>query len=199
MMKKSPDYIIAQYINWLPKLFVLNFAWILYSLPLLTVGAATRSLLYTMMDSGETNDGGILDYYHRVFKRVIKKHSRTDFIWSLYLLLLVLNIILSLNSSYPFSPLITYLLEIIGTVALFIYIYQCYLECEYGTLNSGFWVAFYYFCRKPLFVGYHYIITVLLGSTLIIYMPAFFLMIGSALIFGINLKLASYKIPSLLN
>lgn len=198
-MNKSLDYILSQYINWLPKFFVLNVAWFLYSLPLFTIGSATRGLLYTFMEGDKVCDGKIFKQYRRVYRKVRKKYGKTDLIWSCYLVLLLLNLLLSLSGRISSSPLVSYFLGIAGTGAIFIYMYQIFLEGKFGRVEGSFWVALYHFCKKPLYILYHYVVTVLLVCTLAAYVPALFLIIGGALVFVVNLKIVNYKLSVLIN
>lgn len=113
-------------------LVVLHVLWVVYSLPIITIGASTTALYYSCMKMIRTNEGYVHRNFHHSFKQNFKQST---IIWLGMVVLLTLFFI-------PFimlmiccgAGLIAYL-----TSNIFIYIFRNYLpdELEEDLERSG--------------------------------------------------------------
>ena len=67
------DSPIMRTFNLLADILTLHFLWLLYSLPLFTIGASTTALYYTMMKRIRTDEGTLFHNFHTSFKANFKQ------------------------------------------------------------------------------------------------------------------------------
>lgn len=66
---------IWRFFNFVYNLVVLHVLWIVYSLPVFTIGASTTALYYSCMKMLRTNEGYIHRNFHHSFKQNFKQST----------------------------------------------------------------------------------------------------------------------------
>lgn len=69
------DSPIVRILNLLSDLFILHILWLIYSLPVITIGASTTALYYAMMKRIQTDDGTIFHNFHSSFRSNFKQST----------------------------------------------------------------------------------------------------------------------------
>lgn len=64
---------IMRCFNFLADIFILHLLWLLYSLPIITIGASTTALYYAMMKRIRTDEGTIFKNFHSSFLSNLKQ------------------------------------------------------------------------------------------------------------------------------
>ena len=71
----SIDGPIWRFFNLVYNLVLLHVLWVLYSLPIVTIGASTTALYYACMKMIRTNEGDVHKNFHRSFKQNLKQST----------------------------------------------------------------------------------------------------------------------------
>lgn len=79
----SPDSILMRGLNMIANIVILHFIWLLFSLPIFTIGASTTALYYTSMKLIRTGEGYLFQNFFKSFKENFKQST---IIWLVMLL-----------------------------------------------------------------------------------------------------------------
>lgn len=152
-------------------LIILNFLWLVFSLPIITIGASTTALYYVTLKMTDNTEGYIFTNFVKSFKSNFKQATIA------WLIFLFGFIILFIDFRYwvSFKSQLSYLIVIITTTILIIY----------------FLVFLVYF---PLLARFDNSLTLTLKNALIISFKNFFALIPLLFLLGLITYL-TLKIP----
>lgn len=88
----SVDGPIWRFFNLVYSLVVLHVLWVLYSLPIVTIGASTTALYYSCMKLIRTNEGHIHKNFHESFKQNFKQATLIWLVMAAVLFLFVTDL-----------------------------------------------------------------------------------------------------------
>lgn len=71
----SIDGPIWRFFNLVYNLVILHLLWVIYSLPIFTIGASTTALYYSCMKMIRTNEGYVHKNFHHSFKQNFKQST----------------------------------------------------------------------------------------------------------------------------
>ncbi|MDD3278673.1 MAG: YesL family protein [Lachnospiraceae bacterium] len=71
----SPDSILMRGLNMVANIVILHFLWLLYSIPLVTIGASTTALYYTTMKLIRTGEGYLYQNFRKSFRENLKQST----------------------------------------------------------------------------------------------------------------------------
>lgn len=84
----SSDSLLGRFLNWTADIFILNILWLICSLPIITIGASTTALYYSMMKRIRRDEGYVRTNFISSFKSNFKQST---IIW---LIMLVIGAVL---------------------------------------------------------------------------------------------------------
>jgi uncharacterized membrane protein YesL len=90
----SIDSPLMRALNFLANLIILHFIWVLYSLPIVTIGASTTALYYSCMKLIRTDE----NYVYRNFRKSFKENLKQSTI--LWLIMLVMGFLFVTDIRY---------------------------------------------------------------------------------------------------
>lgn len=79
----STDSFLGRFLYWTADIFILNILWLICSLPIVTIGASTTALYYSMMIRQRKDEGYIHKNFFKSFKANFKQST---IIWLIMLL-----------------------------------------------------------------------------------------------------------------
>lgn len=80
----SIDSHLGRFLYWTADIFILNLLWLIFSLPIVTIGASTTALYYAIMKRHRRDEG----YIHKNFLNSFKSNfKQSTFIWILMLII----------------------------------------------------------------------------------------------------------------
>lgn len=71
----SEDSFLMRFLNLAANLVALHFIWLLYSLPIFTIGASTTALYYSCMKLINTDRGYVFSNFHKSFKENFRQST----------------------------------------------------------------------------------------------------------------------------
>lgn len=134
----STDSPIMRILSLLSDLLILHFLWLLYSLPVITIGASTTALYYTMMKRIRTDEGMLFHNFHSSFRSNLKQAT---ILW-LLVILAIMVLILDFRFCLMFPVevrklmLIAYALILIPVSFTFLYVFPVQAKFENRTINN---------------------------------------------------------------
>lgn len=98
---------LGRFMNWLANIVILHFLWVIFSLPLFTIGASTTALYYALMKWIRRDEGYIHTNFIKAFKTNFKQSTILWIIIVLvgFILWLDLRIGILTNLNTPNSPM----------------------------------------------------------------------------------------------
>lgn len=87
----STNNFLGKFMNWIGNIVLLNVLWIIFSLPIVTIGASTTALYYSTMKWIRRDEG----YIHKNFISSFKDNFRQSTI--IWIILLIIGLILSID------------------------------------------------------------------------------------------------------
>ncbi|MDV4149804.1 DUF624 domain-containing protein [Clostridium sp. AL.422] len=105
----SLDNMLFRFMGRLSDLIILNFLWIIFSLPIFTIGASTKALYSVLFDLADNCEGHITKDFFNNFKKEFRKST---LLWSI---VFAFTLILSVNM--VFWPRFQFALGYIATIA----------------------------------------------------------------------------------
>lgn len=69
----SPDSFLMRFLNTVANLIILHFLWIIFSLPLFSIGASTTALYYSCMKLIKNDEGYVFSNFYKSFKENFKQ------------------------------------------------------------------------------------------------------------------------------
>jgi len=186
----NPDNKFTGFLQKIMYLGWLNILWILTSLPIITIGASTTALYYTVLRMSRDEEGYIAKDYFRSFKQNFKQATRLWAIMLAILFMLTANFFYfsSLNSSISriFSFLFLGLFFIFAMIGGYIFpllaqfhmidknLIWTALILSLKNLHWSFCLCILFWCGFPLMVFRFYPLTVF-GIPLIAFLQAYIL------------------------
>ncbi len=134
----STDSPIMRILSLLSDLLILHFLWLLYSLPVITIGASTTALYYTMMKRIRTDEGMLFHNFHSSFRSNLKQAT---ILWLLVILAIII-LILDFRFCLMFPVevrklmLIAYALILIPVSFTCLYVFPVQAKFENRTINN---------------------------------------------------------------
>lgn len=134
----STDSPIMRILSLLSDLLILHFLWLLYSLPVITIGASTTALYYTMMKRIRTDEGMLFHNFHSSFRSNLKQAT---ILW-LLVILAIMVLILDFRFCLMFPVevrklmLIAYALILIPVSFTCLYVFPVQAKFENRTINN---------------------------------------------------------------
>lgn len=119
----SPDSILMRGLNLIANIIILHFIWLLFSLPIFTIGTSTTALYYTTMKLIRTGEGYLFQNFLKSFKENFKQST---IIW---LVMIVVGFLFITDIRYGF-----FLNNIIGKIMIVgcsIFLIPCLLVSLY--------------------------------------------------------------------
>ena len=71
----SMDSMLGRVLYWIADIFILNILWIIFSLPIFTIGASTTALYYSMMQRQRRDESYIHKNFIKAFKENFKQST----------------------------------------------------------------------------------------------------------------------------
>ncbi|WP_291292800.1 DUF624 domain-containing protein [Enterococcus sp.] len=171
---------LITWINWMPKLILLQFLWLVCSLPLFTVATATRSMIAAIKqikDEAQAEQEKTTRRFFANFSEFWQLNKKKEVVFSFYgLFLLIDSAIFSRLPQSFFQMLAIMLLLILGICGL-VFFYQTLLMGE-KKQQVSFFYAFYQAGRSPKRVLLHLFWTVALLLFFGFFGPAYLFLVG---------------------
>lgn len=95
----SMDSMLGRFLYWIADIFILNILWIIFSLPIFTIGASTTALYYSMMQRQRRDEG----YIHKNFIKALKENFKQSTILWLIMILVALVLFADLRIGLFFN------------------------------------------------------------------------------------------------
>lgn len=84
-------------LNFIADVMILHFLWLIYSLPLVTIGASTTALYYAMMKRIRTNEGQVTTNFRYSFKQNLRQST------IYWLIIVAVGVVLWLDMNFCFT------------------------------------------------------------------------------------------------
>ncbi|NWQ40314.1 YesL family protein [Bacillus sp. EB106-08-02-XG196] len=123
-------------------LFLLNILWIIFSLPIVTVGAATSAVYYVSLKMVRNEEGYIINSFWLAFRQNLKQSIIIEFVFLIVGIILIWDIKYFLQMDNVWG----YIFAAIFSIALTIYVFMLiftfpilakYSNTIYGTLKNA--------------------------------------------------------------
>lgn len=108
----SSNNFLGRFMNWVGDIVLLHVLWVIFSLPIITIGASTTALYYSSMKWIRRDEG----YIHKNFIKAFKDNFKQSTI--IWLILLVVGLILSTDLRIGFYLSATQGSSLIGKVMI---------------------------------------------------------------------------------
>ena len=95
----SMDSMLGRVLYWIAYIFILNILWIIFSLPIFTIGASTTALYYSMMQRQRRDES----YIHKNFIKAFKENFKQSTILWLIMILVALVLFADLRIGLFFN------------------------------------------------------------------------------------------------
>ena len=95
----SMDSMLGRVLYWIADIFILNILWIIFSLPIFTIGASTTALYYSMMQRQRRDES----YIHKNFIKAFKENFKQSTILWLIMILVALVLFADLRIGLFFN------------------------------------------------------------------------------------------------
>ena len=180
-------------IHWIPRLVILNYLWVLASLPLVTLVSSTRTTAYLVMQYRQEDriSKNIWQTFWQTFKTT---RHRFDFIRSFILVLTVLDCWLLAKMTSPLSKTALAALILILLGCTLLSSWRITLTAKYKHVS---WIQVFIYCGQhfgPLLGQLLFNIVVCLA--LFLFGQGFALLAGISTIVGLNIGFTHYFINS---
>lgn len=93
------DSMLGRFLYWIADIFILNILWIIFSLPIFTIGASTTALYYSMMQRQRRDES----YIHKNFIKAFKENFKQSTILWLIMILVALVLFADLRIGLFFN------------------------------------------------------------------------------------------------
>lgn len=172
---------LITWINWMPKLILLQFLWLFCSLPLFTAATATRSMIAAIKQIKDTQEMAehekTTTIFFAKFSELWQLNKKKDVVFSFYGLFLLIDHAILSRFPQPLFQVIAVMLIMILMVCSLIFFYQTLLMNENKQQVSLFY-AFYQAGRSPKRVLLHLFWTVTLLVFFGFFGPAYLFLVG---------------------
>lgn len=142
-LKKSP---VVRFMDLIGELFVLNLVYLLFSLPLVTIGASTTALYAVSMKLVKNEEGPIFQSFLNEFKNNWKKSSQLWGLILVYLIILFSQYIIVINYAAAISNfyMIVLFIEIFAGLLTSAFVFPLMARYENslkGTIKNAFLIG----------------------------------------------------------
>lgn len=186
---KTVSDAILQFIYWVPKLLAIQFIWLLFSLPCLTLGTATRAAICTLLEIQKSAEETIWQIFTRFFKFFFAQNKGYDLLRSSYFIFLLIDTLIFWQLNQPIFRVLMYAFILLLFLSMQFFIYQTLVFWQMEKRVSLFY-AFYLFCRSFGMVMLHVLTTILFALFFMFFGTGYFLLIGVSGYFLLQLKIA---------
>ena len=168
-------------------LFLLNILTIVFSVPVITIGAATTATHYTALKM-RREEGHVLSCFWKSFKMNLKQSTGIWLIFAVHCFLAVMSYNIATNMSGKMATIIQGIILATLLLSAFLYVWVMPLHARFinpikGTFKNAFYMAFKYFFRTLLMV---FLNAIPVGSLALIFLVTGLRGLGIWLIFGIG-------------
>lgn len=183
----SYDGPIMSFLSRVADILILNVLTLIFSIPLITIGAATTAAHYTALKM-RREEGHVLSCFWKSFKMNLKQSTGIWLIFVAYGFVSVLSYSIARNMSGTMGTLIQGVIMATLILSAFLYVWVMPLQARFinpikGTFKNAFYMAFKYFFRTLLMVLLN---AIPVGSLALIFLVTGLRGLGIWLIFGIS-------------
>jgi len=165
-------------IQWMPLLVALQGWWLLYTIPLVTSVAATRTLIEVLiiLRNNAQQEATCGQLFRQRFQQLRKRKS--DRFFSGIIGLLIIDSFILSRIQLPIFQLLSAVLLVIFVLCIIVLIYQTMAVEEKMSTYPQLWVSFYLFGRQPKKVLAHLLWTACFTIVLVLFGPVYLLVLG---------------------
>lgn len=183
----SYDGPIMSFLSRVADILVLNVLTLIFSIPLITIGAATTAAHYTALKI-RREEGHVLSNFWKSFKMNLKQSTGMWLIFVLYGFISILSYNIAIQMEGSIATIVQGIIMATLILSAFLYVWVMPLQARFinpikGTFKNAFYMAFRYFFRTLLMVILN---AVPLGSLALIFFVIGMRGLGIWLIFGIG-------------
>ena len=152
----SYDGPIMSFLSRVADILILNVLTLIFSIPLITIGAATTAAHYTALKM-RREEGHVLSCFWKSFKMNLKQSTGIWLIFAVYGLMSVLSYNIAVQMSGTMGTLVQGVIMATLILAAFLYVWVMPLQARFinsikGTFKNAFYMAFKNFFRTLLMV-----------------------------------------------
>ena len=182
----SYDGPIMSFLSRVADILILNVLTLIFSIPLITIGAATTAAHYTALKM-RREEGHVLSCFWKSFKMNLKQSTGIWLIFAVYGLMSVLSYNIAVQMSGTMGTLVQGVIMATLILAAFLYVWVMPLQARFinsikGTFKNAFYMAFKHFFCTFLMVLLN---AIPVGSLALIFLVIGLRGLGIWLIFGI--------------
>lgn len=182
----SYDGPIMSFLSRVADILILNVLTLIFSIPLITIGAATTAAHYTALKM-RREEGHVLSCFWKSFKMNLKQSTGIWLIFAVYCLLSLTSYNIAAQMGGKMGTIIQGIVMATLILAAFLYVWVMPLQARFinpikGTFKNAFYMAFKYFFRTLLMVLLN---AIPVGSLALIILFTGMRGLGIWLIFGI--------------
>ena len=175
--------LIMKLFNLLADILLLHILWLVYSLPIITIGASTTALYYAMMKRIRTDEGNIIPNFHGSFKSNFRQATIIWIILATFFIVFFLDIrfCLALNNNFSKIMLFGCSLFFLPFLLICFYIFPVQAKFEnriFDNFKNAFFMAFVHFPYTLLLI--------FLTATVILFAFRYRLLMGFFIICGMG-------------
>ncbi|EEV31807.1 conserved hypothetical protein [Enterococcus gallinarum EG2] len=172
---------LITWINWMPKLILLQFLWLVCSLPFFTVATATRSMIAAIKQIKDTQERAEQEktttIFFTKFSELWQLNKKKDIVFNFYSLFLLIDHSILSRFPQPLFQVMATMLIVIFMICSLIFFYQTLLMGE-KKQQVSFFYAFYQAGRSPKRVLLHLFWTITLLLFFGFFGPAYLFLVG---------------------
>ena len=178
---------IMSFLSRVADILILNVLTLIFSIPLITIGAATTAAHYTALKM-RREEGHVLSCFWKSFKENLKQSTGIWLIFAVYGLLSLVSYNIATNMSGTMGTLVQGVIMATLVLSAFLYVWVMPLQARFinpikGTFKNAFYMAFKYFFRTMLMVILN---AIPVGTLALIFLVTGMRGLGIWLIFGIG-------------
>jgi uncharacterized membrane protein YesL len=152
----SYDGPIMSFLSRVADILILNVLTLIFSIPLITIGAATTAAHYTALKM-RREEGHVLSCFWKSFKENLKQSTGIWLIFLAYGFVSVLSYSIATNMSSKMATIIQGIIMATLILSAFLYVWVMPLQARFinpikGTFKNAFYMAFKYFFRTLLMI-----------------------------------------------
>ena len=152
----SYDGPIMSFLSRVADILILNVLTLIFSIPLITIGAATTAAHYTALKI-RREEGHVLSCFWKSFKMNLKQSTAIWMIFVVYAFVSLMSYNIAAQMSGKMGTIIQGIVMATLILAAFLYVWVMPLQARFinpikGTFKNAFYMAFKYFFRTLLMV-----------------------------------------------
>jgi len=150
----SYDGPIMSFLSRVADILILNVLTLIFSIPLITIGAATTAAHYTALKM-RREEGHVWSSFWKSFKENLKQSTGIWLIFAVYWLVSVLSYNIAVQMSGTMATLVQGVIMATLILSALLYVWVMPLQARFinpikGTFKNAFYMAFKYFFRTLL-------------------------------------------------